>query len=324
VSTAAELLADGGEAAASPEFFRSAPFMEAEGVTHTLRVEADGDELRGPLVVREIADAERGATEERGTRNEERAADATSPYGYPGFSGPASAPLDPGEVDWAGTGLVSIFIRHRLGAPPPMAGATERGRVQIADPSLPRKSRMSDRQQIRRNLKRGYQIRRIEGPEAGEEDRAGFLRAYAETMRRAGASERYFFGKEYFDRILRFQRSWLFVAVAPGGELAAGSIGTQSDGMLHYYLSGTADAFLRDSSMKNIVSAMSDFAEELELPLNLGGGVEPGDALEGFKRGFANRTEPFYTSEVVCDAARYERLSTGRQRAGFFPAYRAP
>ena len=69
----AELIEDRGEAAADAEFFRSRPFLDAEGVTHTLRIESDEGELLAPLIVREIPD-----TEER---------DAVSPYGYPGVAG---------------------------------------------------------------------------------------------------------------------------------------------------------------------------------------------------------------------------------------------
>ena len=57
----------------------------------------------------------------------------------------AGAPIDPAAIDFSATGLVSVFIRHRS-APPPLAGATERNVVQIADPALPPKSRPSDRQ----------------------------------------------------------------------------------------------------------------------------------------------------------------------------------
>jgi hypothetical protein len=315
VSASAELLSDRGEAVAGPEFFRSAEFMAAEGVTHTLRIGSEDGDLLAPLVVREVPSGVDESAEQR--------CDATSPYGYPGFSAPSGARLDPAEVDWAATGLVSVFIRHRLDELP-LAGATERGTVQIADPGLPRKSRASDRQQIRRNLERGYEIRSVAGPESSAEDRAGFQAAYEQTMRRAEAAERYFFDEDYFATILGFEASWLFLAVEPGADIAAGSIATRSDGMLHYYLSGTADDHLGDSPMKNIVAAMTDFCEELELPLNLGGGVEPGDRLEEFKRGFANRTEPFSTSEIVCDVSAYEGLAADREARGYFPAYRAP
>ena len=59
---------------------------------------------------------------------------------------------------------------------------------------------------------------------------------------------------------------------------------------------------------------MLDLADELGLPLNLGGGVSAGDGLEAFKRGFANAELPFHTHELVCDPGEYERLAAGAPR----------
>jgi hypothetical protein len=321
----AELLADHGEAAVGEEFFRSRQFLDAEGVTHTLRVKAGGDVLLAPLIVRPIGEGPE--------------LDAISPYGYPGFvpppsavplspymeqrnSGAEGAGLDPAEVDFSGTGMVSAFVRHTL-EEPPLAGATERNVVQIADPALPLKSRGSDRNQISKNRRNGYEVRLVPGPETRPEDRAGFLVAYEQTMRRTGAAEHYFFSAEYFDTILRSSRTWLALAIAPGGEVAAASIAASSDGYLHYYLSGSTDSHLRDSPMKNVVAALIEHATDLDLPLNLGGGITKGDRLEEFKRGFANRQHPWHTSELICDPAAYARLSAGRDAVDFFPAYRA-
>ena len=75
--------------------------------------------------------------------------------------------------------------------------------------------------------------------------------------------------------------------------------------------------------MKNVVAGLIELADELGLPLNLGGGIAPGDALEEFKRGFANRRLTWLTSELICDRQRYEQLSAGREAGGYFPAYRA-
>lgn len=322
MSARAALIADRGEAAAGGEFFRSRQFLEAEGATHTLRIEAGEAELLAPLVVHEIP-----GTGER---------DATSPYGYPGLARRAAsevdrttggskpaARIDPATVDWSATGLVSIFIRHALAAAP-LSAAAERNLVQIADPELPRKSRASDRNQVNRNHRAGYAVRLVPGLETTPEDRAGFLAVYEQTMRRAGAGERYFFDAAYFNRILQFPHAWLALATAPHGEVAAASIAVRSDGYLHYYLSGSADARLRDSPMKNVVSALLDFAAEQGLPLNLGGGIAHGDRLEEFKRGFANREQIWCSSEIVCDPAAYARLSAGREVGDYFPAYRAP
>jgi hypothetical protein len=328
----AELLEDRGAAAASDQFFRSRPFLDAETATHTLRIEtADGRELVAPLLVREIPPADEGAAAAASLR------DAISPYGYPGLvpTDPgdrhfpptggemAITPLDPGAIDFSATGLVSVFLRHTLG-PPPLTGTTERNLVQLADPALAPKSRPSDRRQVRRNLEAGYTLELVPGAETTPAQRAGFLDLYEQTMRRTAAADHYFFGAAYFDRALAADRTWLALATAPDGALAAASIAAVSDGFLHYYLSGSADSHLRDSPMKNVVAALSEHAAALELPLNLGGGISRGDALEEFKRGFANRELAWHTSELVCDREAYARLSATRPESGFFPAYRAP
>ncbi len=307
----AELVADRGAAATGAEFFRSRQFLDAEAATHTLRIEtADGAELRAPLIVRDIPGTE--------------AQDAISPYGYPGFftTTDGLGTLEPSEIDWTGTGLVSVFVRHRLGASP-LAGASERNVVQIADPALPPKSRPSDRRQVRRNLEAGYELSLVAGPESSGDDRAAFLDLYTQTMRRTAAAAHYFFDAAYFDHVLSADRTWLALALAPGGAPAAASIAVASDDFLHYYLSGSADTHLADSPMKNVLVLLVDHAAGLNLPLNLGGGITPGDALEDFKRGFANRTEPFLTSELICDPPTYQLLSKDKSPSAFFPLYRS-
>jgi hypothetical protein len=325
----ATLIEDGGTASVDDQFFRSRQFLEAEGATHTLRIESDAGELLAPLIVREIEGS--------------HGWDAVSPYGYPGLVGqegpgcllpdPLASlapsvrtetprPLDPAAIDFSVTGLVSVFVRHALGVSP-LAGASERNVVQIADPTLPPKSRPSDRRQVRRNLEAGYTVELVPGGETTPEQRAGFNDVYEQTMRRTDAAPHYFFGAGYFDRIFTAEGAWLALATAPDGTLAAASIAAVSDGYLHYYLSGSADSHLRDAPMKNVVTRLAEHSAELGLPLNLGGGISPGDALEEFKRGFANRQQAWLTSELVCDERRYAELSAGRDAAGFFPAYRA-
>ncbi|HEX3608912.1 MAG TPA: hypothetical protein VHU14_04485, partial [Solirubrobacterales bacterium] len=76
----AELIEDRGEAVAGEDFFRSRPFLDAEGVTHTLRITSEEGELMAPLIVQEID----GAPER----------DAISPYGYPGLTPVSDRHLD--------------------------------------------------------------------------------------------------------------------------------------------------------------------------------------------------------------------------------------
>lgn len=306
---AVELIADGGAAASDDEFFRSAQFLVAEGTTHTLLVEAGGARAALPLVVRAIPGSDRR--------------DAISPYSYPGARREGGS-IDAAAVDLGASGLVSAFIRDRLDGPPTFADPTERSVVLLADPELPPKSRMSDRQQIRKNEAAGYELRRIAGPEAGDDDLEAFHSVYTETMRAVDAAERYLFDRDYFAALLGFPRSWLVTVTGPAGDVAAAALTAVSDGFLHYYLSGTADAHRRRAPSKNLIVACSEHAAELGMALNLGGGVKPGDGLEEFKRGFANRELPFRTHELICDRAAYAELSRGRRDDGYFPLYRAP
>lgn len=290
----------------SADFFRSREFHSAEGVTHTLAV---GDALRAAVIVREVPGAP-------GAR------DAVSAYGYPGAL--ADDRLDAAAVDWRPTGLVSAFLRDRLGAAPSLGGARQRSLVQIADPSRPLRIREQHRRHIRRNRREGWRARTLQGPAATSEERAAFRAAYTETMTRTGAAPRYFFDDRYLELVLSTPLAWLVLVESPDGRAEAGAIAVESDGFLHYFLGGTRDEALPASPFKNAVEAMIELAAERGMPLNLGGGVRPGDSLERFKQGFANAVAPFWTLELVCDADAYARLSAGRPDSGFFPLYRAP
>ena len=301
----AELIEDRGAAAVSDDLFRSPGFLEAERVTHTLHLGAS----LFPLIVREVD----GSV----------LRDAVSPYGYPGakVEGHVPAP-EPAEIDWSATGLVSLFIRDRLGEPT-LGGANPRSTVFLHDPDGERAVRSRLAEQVRAGERAGWTVSTTPGPSVGEDELAEFATAYEQTMRRTEAVERYFFGRDYYRAALDFPLSWLLVARGPEGEAGAVAITATSDGLLHYFLGGTSDSALEQSPFKNVVVAMLDLSDELGLPLNLGGGVTPGDGLERFKRGFANSELTFHTHEIVCDRDEYDRLSAGTDAGGFFPAYRA-
>jgi hypothetical protein len=302
----ASLIEDGGRAASDPQqFFRSPEFLAAEGATHTLEI--TGSDLRIPLIARPI------------DRSDLR--DAISPYGYPGGSVAVDAPPDPEQIDWSQTGLVSLFLRDRIGEHGCLAGGTVRSQVHVARGGDGIRKRL--REQIRRNERDGWSIETVPGPDAGGESRTAFERAYGETMARTEAADRYLYESGYFEGLLQSGRSWLLVASLQSQPLA-GAIAVASDDYLHYYLGGTADEALNASPMKNLFAEMILLGDELDLPVNLGGGIRPGDSLDDFKRGFANESADFRTHEVIGDPAAYEELSgDAPAKEGFFPAYRA-
>ena len=201
-----------------------------------MRIASAGGESLVPLIVREI---------------EGGGMDAISPYGYPGGIVDGEAP-GAGAVDWTAAGLVSVFGRERLGAAPWLANPTVRGRVHLHDPAKPRQVRSRLAEQIRSNERDGWATDVLPGPESPASDRAAFAAAYEETMRRADAAERYFFAPSYFEAVLSFERSWLVVARADG-EVGAAAIAAISDGILHYFLGGTADRARAASPFKNVV-----------------------------------------------------------------------
>ena len=211
-NASAELIADRGEAAAGDEFFRSRPFLDAEGVTHTLRIA--GRRRR----------AARPADRPRDRDGPER--DAISPYGYPGSSSAASD-IDRTEAGSSrlrrrpgGDRLLRDRPRHASSSatarrPPPLTGATERYVVQSPTRRCRRRAGRATASRSAEPAPRATRCSSSPGPRPRAEQRAGFLAAYEQTMRRADAAEHYFFGAAYFDRILALRRTWLALAAPP-------------------------------------------------------------------------------------------------------------
>jgi hypothetical protein len=305
------LIPDEGKSALTEDYFRSAHHLRAEGVTHTLVVDgAAAGTLKLPLIVRPI----------EGTPYR----DAVSPYGYPGgvLDGLSEVPKE--TVDWRGTELISIFVRERVLGPRCFAGGAARNEVFFVDPRLPIEFREMHRRHIRRNVRLGFVSTCMPVREVSRYEREAFQEAYRQTMVRDGANSRYFFSDTYFEAVFSSPAAWLAMARAPDGHVASAALGVSSDNVLHYYLGGTADEDLPRSPAKNVFAELTELASQLGMPLNLGGGVQPGDSLEEFKRGFANTSSRLYTHEIICDPAVYARLSEGLSVGDYFPAYRAP
>ena len=166
----AELIEDRGEAAVGDDFFRSRPFLDAEGVTHTLRIEAGEEELLAPLIVREIPATGRARRGLPLRLPRPRRADPTARAGV--------------EVRRAGRSGRDRLLRHRAGQrlPPPHArragAAGGRARARRRPDRRPgaaaEELRSSDRKQIRKNRRNGYELRLVPGPET-ERGAAGRL-----------------------------------------------------------------------------------------------------------------------------------------------------
>ncbi|RKG62549.1 GNAT family N-acetyltransferase [Corallococcus sp. AB011P] len=305
------LVPDAGASALSGQYFRSENHLRAEQVTHTLAIqEADTRRtLRIPLIVRAI----------EGTSYR----DAISPYGFPGGVTDGWSEVPAHAVDWRGTKLVSIFVRERVQGPHCFSGGTARNEVFFVDPCRPLTPREMHRRHMRRNVRLGFVSTVCAARDAPPAERAGFREVYRQTMVRDQACRRYFFSDAYFEELFASPESWLATTLAPDGTVASAALVVRSDGLLHYYLGGTADAHLARSPAKNVFGEMSALCVRLGLPLHLGGGLSPGDGLEDFKRGFSNASGRIHTHEIICDAAVYAALAEGHAASDFFPAYRS-
>ena len=273
-------------------------------MTHTLRIwHGDAATALVPLIVREIDGDRARPTRSRPTATRARPSRAA-----------ASAAAS--EVDWSATGLVSIFARERLIGEPWLDGAARalpraRPRPRARAPACARGSPS----RCAPTSARAGRSSRAPGPSRRPPTAT---RSPPPTSRRCAGPAPPSATSSPASTSTRCSRSSRAGCSSrgAGASVGAAAIAAVSDGVLHYYLGGTADAARDASPFKNVVVAMLDLADELELPLNLGGGVTAGDGLEEFKRGFANSDLPFRTHEVVCDAGRVraaQRRPRGRR-----------
>lgn len=162
-----------------------------------------------------------------------------------------------------------------------------------------------------------------------------FVEIYLATMRRVEAMQRYLFSEEYFEnlRAVLGERLHLCSVLSPRGDVAAAGLFVETDGIVEFHLSGTADEYLALAPSKLMFNFMRHWAQERSNSLlHLGGGVGGAeDSLFHFKAGFSPARGQFYTYRVVVDesknatlnqAAESVRRVCGLESSNFFPGYR--
>jgi Acetyltransferase (GNAT) domain len=268
--------------------------------------------------------------------------DAISPYGY-------SSALFRGDLEWTfgairafvetcrDNHVVSVFIR--LNPLIPLAaetrtiigdrvthGSTVAVDLSLSEEELRRQTRESHRRSIARLLRNDF---------TSDIDRwseyDNFVTLYQETMQRRGAIGYYRFRPDYFHNLKAAlgTRLHLVSIFAPGGELAAGGLFTQLNGIVQYHLGGTSGAYLNFAPAKlMLTAAIADAKEAGNRVLHLGGGVGgKEDDLFRFKCGYSTKRFVFETWRIVTDTSKFEELvsrSSGvpHEAGSFFPAYR--
>ena len=279
--------------------------------------------------------------------------DAITPYGYAcplvinqgdkpveSFLDAAIARLGEGLRE---RGIVSAFFRSHPTIPLPNEALRRNGSlvqhgptvyIDLTQPQeeLWRQTRPSHKNPINRARKTGFTLE----IQPDWKDFEEFFRAYTETMHRVGATEHYFFTREYFSELREAFGDILHLAICfKEGQVACAGIFSEVCGIVQYHLSGTTDEFYSQFPSKFMVDAVRSWAKERgNHSLHLGGGYAGSeDSLFEFKAGFSHLRAPFYTWRFISDPDEYQRLCqqwslrTGKPISapeGFFPAYRAP
>jgi len=266
--------------------------------------------------------------------------DVKSPYGY-------AAPLFRGDESWIDKALAAFtrechtrnvvsafFCMHPLlEVAPNLArhgqlvkhGETVYVDLNLTEAVLWSQTRERLRSYITRLQRAGFQTRFDDWSAYSD-----FVTVYGQTMARLQANEFYRFPVQYFHdlRAALGTRLHFCSVVDAQGELACGALFTETQGIVQYHLSGTADRFVADAPSKLMLHEASLWAKRKGYKvLHLGGGRgNRADSLFHFKAGFSPLRSDFLTLHLVCDEDKYASLchQTGADLldSEYFPRYR--
>jgi hypothetical protein len=193
-----------------------------------------------------------------------------------------------------------------------------------------KQTRTTVRRQIRRVQSQGF---------VAEEDTAWrhydeFQTVYADTMRRVGASEWYFFDPDHFTELRKALAEQMHLIVVRLGEVVVcAGLFAETCGIVQYHLAGTRDAYEKSDASKLLIHYARQWGKDRGNDVfHLGGGVGAAhDSLLHFKEGFSKLRSDFHTWRLIVDEPAYRGLvAQNRAQAsvteespnGFFPEYR--
>lgn len=161
-----------------------------------------------------------------------------------------------------------------------------------------------------------------------------FIRMYYATMDKNGASDYYYFSKDFFEQLKAMECCKLILINGyVEGRIISSAMFMCSDEYMHYHLAATEQDCYFYAANDLILAKAIEYGRELGLKwFHMGGGLSGSekDKLFKFKRKFG-RTEKnlkdFYVGKAVFMPEIYDRLcetakANGVENDDFFPAYR--
>lgn len=303
--------------------------------------EDPGGAILFPLILRPLA-------KEPWARASETAWDATTPYGYGGPFAWGSGPRDDAAywrayTDWCrAAGIVTTFARLGL-FPEQLAELPAPAEVRMPNIVVPLAGGAEA-------LWSGYEgkVRKwVKAAEAAglsvEADPSGarleeFYAVYTHTMTRRGATDWYFFPREFFRSIVaKLPGQFVFFHTLKDGKAVSCDLVLCSKDYVYYFLGGTLEEAFDDGPNYLLKHRIAVWASEQgKKGYVLGGGYEPGDGLYRYKRAYARSGEvPFKTASMIHDEGACAALKLARgeaearegrvwaPRPSYFPPYRA-
>ncbi len=268
--------------------------------------------------------------------------DAMSPYSYAtpvywGCTAPGRLEALHRALEQAlrDLGVVSIFLRLNPYLEAPEPGLAAVGDVQVHGPVVyldlrdPEGSwegiNSQNRRFIKGQLADGCSVR-IDDWNALDQ----VVAAYHATMERLGASNFYYFRREFFLRLREADPAHFHLATAfsAHGEVTGGMFFTEMGGLVHGFLSGALDQFAHLSPAKLLNNAVRLWGVEQGChTFNLGGGLGSAqDNLFQFKVRFSKLTRNYATFRKIIIPEVYLALAGTLEPdpGGYFPRYRRP
>ena len=264
--------------------------------------------------------------------------DATSPYGYPGPVGSHDAAFwsraAGAMTEFLCTqGVVTAFARlHPLlplhhDALAAAGTVVQHGETVSLDltrslDELWSQTHRSHRNQINKAKRAGVEIVFDDWSLYSD-----WIDTYHATMRRVGADEFYFFGRDHFHRLRTALRDHVHLAVAViGDRVLGGNLFFEYQGMMHTHLQSTSDGPVHYADKLLYHEVRTWGRARGNTVYHLGGGVGgSADSLFRYKSQFGSGRHAFHTWRVVTDRCAFEKLAgapTADSLTGRFPPYR--
>ena len=129
-----------------------------------------------------------------------------------------------------------------------------------------------------------------------------FIKIYEETMKFHNASNYYYFGREYFDYLIKkFSKNIVVFYGMYKSKIISAAIFLFNDENMHYHLGGTIPEYRKYAPFNLLLIKVAEWAYNHGIKrLHLGGGIERGDELYRFKKGFSPSGElDFYIGRTI-------------------------